>query len=229
MTTAGVTSAPRLLIVEDDTSLRDAMRAALSSAGYAVEVAADAVLADAAMAEFRPDLAILDVRLPGTHDGFAIATQIRAESGIPVLFVTAADALEDRLRGFDVGGDDYLVKPFPIAELIARVRAVLRRSGRLSSPTLEVRDLIIDEAANVAFRGGHELDLTPTEFSLLLTLARSPGTVFSKARLLSLVWGWQNYQRNLVEVHISALRRKLEAHGPRLIHTQRGAGYVLRQ
>ena len=221
--------AARLLIVEDDESLRAAMSSALTSAGYAVEIASDAASAQEALATFRPDLAILDVRLPGSETGFDIATQIRAESGIAVLFVTAADALEDRLRGFDVGGDDYLVKPFPIAELIARVRAVLRRTGRLTSPTIEVRDLVIDEAENVASRAGHELDLTPTEFNLLITLAKDPNTVFSKARLLALVWGWQNYQRNLVEVHISALRRKLEAHGPRLIHTERGQGYVLRR
>lgn len=221
-------SAARLLIVEDDESLRTAMAAALTSAGYVVEVASDAASAEAVREAFRPDLAILDVRLPGDETGFDIATQIRAESGIAVLFVTAADALEDRLRGFDVGGDDYLVKPFPIAELIARVRAVLRRAGRLTSQTIEVRDLVVDEVANVAYRGGHELDLTPTEFNLLITMAKQPGTVFSKARLLALVWGWQNYQRNLVEVHVSALRRKLEAHGPRLIHTERGRGYVLR-
>lgn len=221
-------SAARLLIVEDDESLRAAMAAALTSAGYVVQVASDAASAEAVREAFRPDLAILDVRLPGDETGFDIAAQIRAESGIAVLFVTAADALEDRLRGFDVGGDDYLVKPFPIAELIARVRAVLRRAGRLTSQTIEVRDLVVDEAANVAYRGGHELDLTPTEFNLLITMAKQPGTVFSKARLLALVWGWQNYQRNLVEVHVSALRRKLEAHGPRLIHTERGQGYVLR-
>jgi DNA-binding response OmpR family regulator len=145
-----------------------------------------------------------------------------------MLFVTAADALEDRLRGFELGADDYLVKPFPMAELIARVRAILRRSGRLRSPTLEVRDLVLDEVNNIALRSGQPLDLTPTEFNLLHTLAKDAGKVFSKSRLLSLVWGWENYPHNLVEVHISALRRKLEEHGPRLIHTERGAGYVLR-
>jgi DNA-binding response OmpR family regulator len=149
-------------------------------------------------------------------------------SGIPVIFLTAADALQDRLTGFEAGGDDYVVKPFAMAELLARVRALLRRSGRLDSPVIEIRDLLIDDSAKQAFRSGASLDLTPTEFELLSVLARSPNEVYSKGQLLSQVWGFDAYDPNLVEVHMSALRRKLEAHGPRLVHTVRGRGYVFR-
>ena len=145
-----------------------------------------------------------------------------------MLFLTAADAVEDRLRGFEVGGDDYLVKPFAMAELLARIRALLRRTGRETSATRQVRDLMIDEASRTVHRAGVQVDLTGTEFDLLWALARNPGATLSKVQLLSQVWGFDLYEPNLVEVHVSALRRKLEAHGPRVIHTERGRGYVLR-
>lgn len=219
---------PRLLFIEDDPSLREAVGVALGRAGYEVRADPDgADLAETVVA-FHPDLAILDVRLPTRDDGFDLAVRLRSMTEIPVLFVTAADDLEDRLRGFSVGADDYLVKPFAIAELLARVRAVLRRSGRLTSPTYEVCDLMVDEANRAVRRAGVEIPLTRTEFELLSLLARNAGHVFSKTQLLSLVWGFDGYDRNLVEVHVSALRRKLEAHGGRLIHTERGEGYVLR-
>ena len=218
-----------MYVVEDDVALRTALSSALRSSGYEVLVDQDGTSWTDALDRFRPDVAVIDVRVPADVDGFGLAARIRAHSGLPILFVTAADALEDRLRGFDVGGDDYLVKPFPMAELLARVRAVLRRTGRLTSSVIEVRDLIIDEAGHRAVRAGSDLELTDTEFSLLVTLARTPGRVVSKGQLLSVVWGWEEYHPNLVEVHVSALRRKLEAHGPRMIHTERGAGYVLRE
>ena len=219
---------PRLLFIEDDPSLREAVAVALHQAGYEVRADADGSDLIGALAVFRPDLAILDVRLPVGADGLELAACLRSTAGLPVLFVTAADSLEDRLRGFEAGADDYLVKPFAIAELLARVRAVLRRAGRLTSLTHEVCDLMVDEANRTAQRGGVEVPLTKIEFELLSVFARSPGRVFSKAQLLSLVWGFDGYDRNLVEVHVSALRRKLEAHGGRLIHTERGEGYVLR-
>jgi DNA-binding response OmpR family regulator len=161
-------------------------------------------------------------------DGFEVARQVIALAGIPVVFLTAADGLDDRLAGFDAGGDDYIVKPFAMAELLARVRAVLRRSGRGNSAVVEIRDLLVDDNAKQAIRAGTTLDLTPTEFELLSVLAHAPDQVFSKGQLLSQIWGFDSYDPNLVEVHVSALRRKLDAHGPRLVHTVRSRGYVLR-
>jgi DNA-binding response OmpR family regulator len=221
-------SAPRLLFIEDDPSLREAVTVTLRQAGYAVRADADGTDLDRAVADFHPDMAILDVRLPEGDEGFELAARLKAMADLPIVFVTAADNLDDRLRGFEVGGDDYLVKPFAVAELLARVRAVLRRAGRLTSPTYQIFDLLIDEANRTAQRGGTDLALTKIEFELLMVLAREPGRVFSKTQLLSLVWGFDGYQGNLVEVHVSALRRKLESLGGRLIHTERGEGYVLR-
>jgi DNA-binding response OmpR family regulator len=221
-------ASPRLLLIEDDPSLREAVTVTLRGAGFEVHAGADGSGLAEAVASFHPDLAILDVRLPGAEDGFAVAERLRTMAEIPLVFVTAADALDERLRGFAVGADDYIVKPFAASELLARVRAVLRRCGRLTSPTHQVFDLLLDEANRTASRAGHDLCLTKVEFDLLAVLVRSPGRVFSKTQLLSLVWGFAGYDDNLVEVHISALRRKLEAHGGRLIHTERGEGYVLR-
>lgn len=219
---------PRLLFIEDDQSLREAVTVTLRRAGFEVRAEPDGSELAEAVAAFHPDLAILDVRLPRGEDGFELAERLRTMAEIPIVFVTAADALDERLRGFAVGADDYIVKPFAASELLARVRAVLRRAGRLTSPTHQVFDLLVDEANRTARRAGHDLQLTKLEFDLLAVLSRSPGKLFSKAQLLSLVWGFEGYDDNLVEVHISALRRKLEAHGGRLIHTERGEGYVFR-
>jgi len=218
----------RLLLVEDDGALREAMTAALESCGFVVRAEPNGLDINEVVARFRPDAAILDVALGAGPDGFEIAAQIRQLASVPIIFSTAADALDDRLRGFELGADDYIVKPFAIAELLARIRAVLRRSDRLASPTIQVRDLIVDEANRLAIRDGADLELTQTEFELLSVFVRSPDRVFSKPQLLSLVWHFDEYDPNLVEVHLSALRRKMETRGVRLIHTVRGAGYELR-
>lgn len=217
----------RLLVVEDESALRAAIAAALRDAGFVVAVAADGRGFQERVSGFRPDAAVLDVMLPG-ESGLVLARQLRAHGEIPVLFVTARDAVGDRLAGFDAGADDYIVKPFVLAELVARVRAVLRRAGRLTSAVIEVGDLLVDEDAATATRGGTPVPVTATELRLLVFLARNRGRTLSKTQLLTQVWGYDAYDPNLVEAHVSAVRRKLEATGPRLIHTVRGVGYTLR-
>jgi len=204
------------------------MAHALGGEGYLVRCEAGVFDAQAALDTFRPDLAIVDVRLPPGPDDLALARHLRTVDDLPIIFVTAADAPHERLAGFAAGGDDYLIKPFLMAELLARVGALLRRSGRLRSNLLGLGDLVIDEDARTVVRAGALVALTPTEFDLLLALARHQRKVLSKLQLLSQVWGYEAYDPNLVEVHISALRRKLEAHGPRIVHTVRGTGYVAR-
>jgi DNA-binding response OmpR family regulator len=218
---------PRLLVVEDDPALRESLLAVLAQHDFDVEAVADGASFIDVVATFRPGLALLDVGLPGDTDGFDLAGTLAATTSVPFLFITAADALPDRLRGFELGADDYLVKPFSMSELLARIRAVLRRSGRLTSAVHVVRDLVVDESERDVTRAGVPVELTHTEFEVLAALARHPGQVISKVRLMSTVWGFDQYDSNIVEVHISALRRKLDAHGPRLIHTVRGAGYSL--
>ena len=214
----------RVVVVEDETAVRDAVRQALEREGLAVSAFADYPGPDVILAG-APDLAVLDVMLPG-GDGLELARGLRARRDLPIIFLTARDAVEDRLAGFKLGADDYLVKPFALEELLARVRAVLRRSGRLGAP-LEAGEVLIDEQAGLASRRGHDLALTPTELRLLAFLVRHRGMVLSKHQLLTQVWGYDAYDPNVVEVHVSALRRKLELHGPRIIETVRGLGYRL--
>jgi two-component system OmpR family response regulator len=214
----------RVVLVEDETAVRDAVQQALRDEGLSVSAFADYTDLDVVLAG-APDLAVLDVMLPG-GDGLEMARELRARRDLPIIFLTARDAVEDRLAGFKLGADDYLVKPFALEELLARVRAVLRRSGRLGAP-LEAGEVLIDEQAALASRNGHDLMLTPTELRLLAFLVRHRGMVLSKHQLLTQVWGYDAYDPNVVEVHVSALRRKLELHGPRIIETVRGLGYRL--
>lgn len=219
---------PRILLVDDEPAIRDAVGEALRERGLWVRTAEDGGDPDGLLREARPDLAILDVMLPGAN-GFRVARRLREHGDIPVIFLTARDDLGSRLRGFDAGADDYVVKPFLLEELVARVIALLRRSGRMAGAAVQVGDLVVDEAGGVALRHGEALDLTATEFRLLVQLARTRGRVISKTQLLTQVWGYDLYDPNVVEVHVSALRRKTEADGaPRLIHTVRGLGYALR-
>ena len=215
---------PRVVLVEDEEPVREAVERALRREGIVVTGFADCpdpslVLASA------PDLAVLDVMLPN-GDGFELARALRAARDLPIVFLTARDTVEDRLDGFELGADDYLIKPFALEELLARVRAVLRRSGRLGA-AIEAGDVVVDEQAGLATRGGSPLELTPTELRLLAFLVRERGLVLSKHQLLTQVWGYDAYDPNVVEVHVSALRRKLEARGPRILHTVRGLGYRL--
>lgn len=221
---------PRVLVVEDDATVREALQSALGNEGYDVRAHVDGgQLTRTLAADGPPDLAVLDVRLPDGPTGLEIAQQLRSLGDVPILFLTAADAVTDRLAGFRAGADDYVVKPFVMAELLARVRALLRRSGRLEGGrTLRVGDLELDTELRTAICAGAPVSLTRTEFDLLGALMRHPDKVLSKSQLLSLVWAYDEYDANLVEVHVSALRRKLEQYAPRVIHTVRGFGYVLR-
>jgi two-component system, OmpR family, response regulator len=228
---------PRILVVEDDDTLRDSLGMFLGGAGYDVRALEDARGFAEALDEFRPDIALLDVELgDGRPNGFMLARRIRERGATPVIFLTAADALDDRLSGFEVGADDYVTKPFSTSELHARIRAILRRAepditGRSSfdSDALFYGDVRLVEGARVASRAGVDLDLTRREFDLLATFLNNPGRVLSRTRLLSMVWGFEEYDPNVVEVYVSTLRRKLEEHGPRIIQTVRGVGYVLRE
>lgn len=219
-------AAARLLVVEDDDVIRESLVRSLRSEGYAVRALADGGGLEEELAAHRVDLVVLDWMLPG-RDGPELVRVVRRRSDAAVVMLTAREAVEDRLRGFEVGVDDYLAKPFVVEELLARVRAVLRRTGAVAT-TIEIDDLVVDEEAARVTRGGHDVALTATELRLLAHLARHRDRVLSNAQILSQVWGYDDYADNLVQVHLSALRRKLEAHGPRLIHTERGLGYVLR-
>jgi two-component system OmpR family response regulator len=215
----------RVLVVEDADAIRAAVESGLGSSGHQVMTRADGRDFERVLAEFRPDVVVLDVMLPG-RDGFALLDVVRSRSDAGVVMLTARDGIGDRLRGLASGADDYVVKPFILAELVARVNALLRRLGRTQA-ILAVGDLVIDPDTSQARRDGSELSLTATEFKLLCYLAQHRGKVLTKTQILSAVWGFDAYDPNLVEVHISALRRKLEEHGPRLLHTRRGFGYVL--
>lgn len=219
---------PRVLVVEDDEPIRSAVVAALSDEGFDVRWESDGAAVTGTIEVFSPDLVLLDVHLPGGPDGVAVAREVRAAHDVPMIFVTSAGSEQERIAGFAVGADDYLVKPFSLAEMVARARAVLRRSNRLGRAVWRVGPIVVDEDAHTVSVDDHPVELTALEFALLARLCRTPGRVISKVQLLTDVWGFDHYALNLVEVHISSLRKKLEARGPRVIHTVRSVGYVIR-
>lgn len=223
-----MTTPVRVLLVEDDPNLSGLLEAALQMEGWEVEVAADALQAEQAVEEFQPDIAILDVHLGPGPDGLTLARRIRNRGDLPFLFLTDRVTIEDRLAGFDSGADDYLAKPFNLAELVARLRVILSRRGVAKPEVLEFGGLKIDGSGRQVLVEGEPVELTRIEFELLQALAAHPGRVASKSQLLSQVWGFEAYDENLVQVHVSSLRRKLGSCAP-LVKTVRGVGYVLRE
>ena len=222
----------RVLVVDDESTLSELLSMALRYEGWEVRTAADGLEAVRTARSFRPDAVVLDIMLPDI-DGLEVLRRLRADSTeVPVLFLTAKDAVEDRVAGLTAGGDDYVTKPFSLEEVVARLRSLVRRSGLAAAkqePVLSVGDLVLDEDSHEVFRGGEEVKLTATEFELLRYLMRNPRRVLSKAQILDRVWNYDfGGQANIVELYVSYLRRKIDAGRAPMIHTVRGAGYVLK-
>ena len=222
----------RILVVDDDPALRDALDRALRLEGHQVEFAHDGVQALQMVAQPRHDAVVLDIGLPRV-DGLEVCRRIRAGGDrTPILMLTARDAVEDRVAGLDVGADDYLVKPFALAELLARVRALVRRAAPQTDPdeVLRFEELVLEPATMAVHRGDRRIDLTLTEFRILELLVRNARRIVPRALIFEKVWGYDfGASSNALEVFVSYLRRKLEAAGEaRLIHTVRGVGYALR-
>ena len=221
---------PRLLLVDDEDNLRVMLQAALRHSGFEVQSASNGREALDAVAAAPPDLIVLDVMMPDL-DGFEVCRRLRAEGRrTPVVFLTARDTTEDKVRGLTLGGDDYLVKPFSLEELVARIEAVLRRTGAdAASSALTCGDLVLDVDAHRVTRSGVEVSLSPTEFNLLRYLLANQGRVLSKAQILDHVWDYDfGGDGGVVETYIGYLRRKVDGAGARMIHTIRGVGYTLR-
>jgi DNA-binding response OmpR family regulator len=219
----------RVLVVEDDPDIGDVVRRSLRREGYDVRLAADGNQALDEAAVFEPDAVVLDLGLPKV-DGIEVSRRLRADGDVPILMLTARDSVDSRVEGLDSGADDYLVKPFDLQELLARLRALLRRRPPRGSASLIVGDLRLNPATHEASRGDRHLELTAREFELLEFMMRNERLVVSRDKLLEEVWGYAPFsETNTVDVFVSNLRRKLEADGaPRVLHTVRGAGYVMR-
>jgi two-component system OmpR family response regulator len=229
---------PQVLVVDDEPNIRELVEVALKFHGCAVAVSASGKDALHQAGAYEPDLMILDVMLPDM-DGFEVCRTLRADGNdVPVIFLTARDTTSDTIRGLTLGGDDYVTKPFSVEALVARVRAVLRRTARApggeaqpgsTGALLQVGDLELDEEHWIVRRAGIPVELSPTEFRLLAYLMRNQGRMLTRQQLLENVWGWEFAgQSQVVETYVSYLRRKLDPLGPPLIHTQRGVGYSLR-
>ncbi|HEU4703636.1 MAG TPA: response regulator transcription factor [Conexibacter sp.] len=221
----------RILVVDDEPNIVDVISMALRYEGFEVDAAGTGAEALAKARDTRPHVMLLDVMLPDM-EGFEVAKRLGAERArVPIIFLTARDATEDRVRGLTVGGDDYVTKPFSLEELVARVRALLRRAGvgEPDSSVLTFADVALDDDAHEVTRAGRLVELTPTEYRLLRYLMLNPRRVLSRAQLLEHVWDYDfGGDARVLETYVSYLRRKLDEHGPPLIHTVRGVGYVLR-
>ena len=226
------TTSPRVLVVDDEPAIAELVSTMLRYEGFEVDVAGLGREALRSVAANRPQLVVLDVMLPDI-DGFEVQRRLRADGyDVPVLYLTARDVVQDKVRGLTLGGDDYVTKPFSLDELVARIRAVLRRAGGGSDdgePVLRFADLELDEDSHEVRRGGREIGLTPTEFKLLRYLMLNRRRVLTKAQILDHVWQYDfGGDHNVVETYISYLRRKIDQGADPLIHTVRGVGYVLR-
>jgi two-component system OmpR family response regulator len=224
----------RVLVVDDEPNILELLAASLRFAGFEVQTAADGVAALDVARSFGPDLLVLDVMMPGL-DGFDVLRSLRGGgSRTPVLFLTARDAPEDKVTGLTLGGDDYVTKPFSLEEVVARIRAVLRRTGSgdgdgARTGRLSFADVELDEDSHEAWKDGLPVQLSPTEFKLLRYFLQNPGRVLSKAQILDHVWQYDfGGDANVVESYVSYLRKKVDTSEPRLLHTLRGVGYVLR-
>jgi len=228
---AGDAGGLRVLVVEDETNIAELLSMALRYEGFAAETAGSGNEALETFDEFRPQVVILDVMLPD-FDGFEVARRIAGRSsGVPIIFLTARDTTEDKVRGLTLGGDDYVTKPFSVEELIARIRAILRRTGVAPDEgRLTFEDLELDEETREVFRGGRSIELTDTEFRLLRYLMLNPRRVLSRPQLLDHVWDYDfGGDSRVLETYISYLRKKIDGDDLRLIHTVRGVGYALRR
>ena len=231
--TVAAQNGPRVLVVDDEPNITELVGTALRYEGFQVEEAREGRAAMTAATSFRPDLVVLDVMLPDM-DGFEVTRRLR-ESGrqLPIVFVTARDSVEDKIKGLTVGGDDYVTKPFSLAEIVARTRAILRRTGAdngADDGRLRFADLEMDEDTHEVWRGGKAVRLTATEFNLLRFFMLNPRRVLSKAQIRDHVWRYDyDGDDNVIETFVSYLRKKLDRLGPPLIHTIRLVGYSLRQ
>ncbi len=232
------TASATLLVVDDDQDVLSSLRRGLQLSGFTILTAANGAQALSVVAEHAPDAVVLDMNMP-VLDGASVVTALRAMGNdIPICVLSARSSVDDRVAGLEAGADDYLVKPFVLAELVARIRAMLRRRAVPTPPSagtapgaITVGTLTVDVPGRRALVTGHEIDLTKREFELLAMLARNQGVVLTRERLLELVWGYDFVaDTNVVDVFVGYLRRKLEAHGhPRILQTVRGVGFVLRE
>ena len=221
----------RILVVEDEERIRQFLQRGLSFEGYRVDVAPDGTIALDLARENPPDLVLLDIMLPGDFDGIEVCRRLRAVNDIPILMLTAKESVEDRVAGLDAGADDYLVKPFAFNELIARVRALLRRAQPSQPQVYRFADLELDTGTRQGNRGGRVFDLTAKEYELLELFMRHPRQVLTREVIFDRVWNYDfGGESNIIEVYVRYLRQKTEKGGQsRLIHTVRGIGYVLRE